>query len=642
MTERAHFTGQPVSEGTAAGRLYVADPGPPADATAEQVREAFAAVAAERHDLAERLRVAGRDAEADIIAVAALIATDPALVEPAVAAVTGGSGAAGAVLAAAEAQASVLAGLPVPELAERAGDVRQVGQAVLDRLAAAGGPPRPEGDFILVRREVSPADLIELSGDGLAGAVSVAGGGSSHAAIIARGLGLPMITGVDVAVLAAPGGQPAVLDAVAGELTVGPGAAADVGSGAGLAAGADVTARAGQAAGAGRAGRAGTTTAAAANRLRQARDTGPAATIDGRAITVLCNVASAVETKAGLARGAAGVGLLRTEIPFLDALAWPTLAEHKAHLALILGLLAGRTATVRLLDFSGDKIPPFLARHHANGAPASGDAPWAIGRRADGPQGAAGPPAGGASVVGGGVSRAAGSDPVAGSGADAGVAPKGGAAPVPGAGPQRAAGLAALLAHPTALRDQLRAILEAGRDTRLGVLIPMVSALDEVAQVRAALAETAAALGGPVPPLGIMVELAATAVAAETFAPAVDFFSIGTNDLAGQVLGLDRRDPTARPALAADPRVLRLVAHVTQAAREAGIVVSVCGDAAADAQVLPLLVGLGVTTLSVPAARVPQVRRWVTALDSGACAELAARALDAPNADAVWKLVPAL
>ena len=205
-----------------------------------------------------------------------------------------------------------------------------------------------------------------------------------------------------------------------------------------------------------------------------------------------------------------------------------------------------------------------------------------------------------------------------------------------------AAGLAALLAHPTALRDQLRAILEAGRDTRLGVLIPMVSALDEVAQVRAALAETAAALGAPAPSLGIMVELAGTAAAAETFAPAVDFFSIGTNDLAGPGLGLDRRDPAARPALAADPRVLRLIGHVTQAARTAGITVSVCGDAAADAQVLPLLVGLGVDTLSVPAARVAQVRSWVAALDASACTELAAQALAAPTVDAVWKLVSAL
>jgi phosphoenolpyruvate-protein kinase (PTS system EI component) len=547
MSATVRFTGQPVAEGIAAGRLHVADTGPPADATAEQVREAFAAIAADRHDLAERLRVAGRAAEADIITVAALIAADPALVGPAVTAVAGGTDAAMAVTKAAEAQAAVLAGLAVPELAERAGDVRQVAQAVLGRLAAAGAPPPPDGEFILVRREVSPADLIELAGDGLVGAVSVAGGGSSHAAIIARGLGLPMVTGVDATVLAVPQGEPAILDANAGELRVGPEAGGGPAAGSGPA-------------------------VVAGNGQRQARDTGPAVTSDGRVISLLCNVASAAETRAGLAAGAAGVGLLRTEIPFTGALAWPTPAEHRAHLAPILGLLAGRTAIVRLLDFSGDKIPPFLA---------------------------------------------------------------GGAA-------HPAAGLATLLAHPTALRDQLQAILEARRDARLGVLIPMVSSLAEVDQVRAALAETAAGTGAAVPRLGIMVELAATAAAAESFAPAVDFFSIGTNDLAGQVLGLDRRDPAARPALAADPRVLGLIGHVTQAAREAGIGVSVCGDAAADPQVLPLLVGLGAGTLSVPAALVPRVRSWVAALDTGACADLAAQALAAPTVDAVWKLVPAL
>ena len=578
MSPSACFKGQPVAEGMAAGLLYVADAGPPADATAEQVREAFAAVAADRHDLAERLRVAGRAAEADIIGVAALIAADPALVGPAVTAVAGGTDAATAVTDATEAQATVLAGLAVPEMAERAGDVRQVGRAVIDHLAAA--PPRPAGNFILVRREVSPADLIELAEDGLAGAVSVAGGGSSHAAIIARGLGLPMITGVDAAVLGAAAGQHAVLDAVAGELRIGPAAGAGVAAGGGAA-------------------------AAAGNGRRQARPTGPAATADGRVITLLCNVASAAETRRGLATGAEGVGLLRTEIPFTGALAWPTLADHRAHLAPILGLLGGRTATVRLLDFSGDKIPPFLA-----------------GRR------------------GGGGATAAGA--VAAAGLRAAAGPDGMTGPEAGPGPLPAAGLAALLTHPTALRDQLRAILEAGRAARLAVLIPMVSSLGEVDLVRAALAETAAALAVPPPRLGIMVELAATAAAAETFAPAVDFFSIGTNDLAGQVLGLDRRDPAARPALAADPRVLGLIGYVTRAAHKAGIGVSVCGDAAADAQVLPLLVGLGVDTLSVPAARVERVRSWVAALDAGGCADLAARALAAPDVDAVWKLVPAL
>jgi phosphoenolpyruvate-protein kinase (PTS system EI component) len=559
------FRGLPVSEGIALGTLHIADTETAVSATPEEVGEAFTAVAAERFALAERLRDAGRDQEAAIIEVGGLIAADPLLADPAVAAVRDGGDVATAVRGATEAQAAVLEALPNPEMAERAGDVRQVAHAVLDRLSQAGAAPRPAGDFILVRREVSPADLIDLAEAGLVGAVSVAGGASSHAAIIARGLGVPMIAGTDPAVLAVPAGQRGLLDADAGELIVGP----EAGDLPAVPAGQDLSQR--------RPGPAGSDESAR--------------TADGREITVLCNVASAAETRRGLAAGAAGVGLLRTEIPYTDALAWPTLAEDQAQLEPILGLLGGRPATVRLLDFSGDKIPPFL-RDEAGVGP--------------GPSGKAG--------VGSGPSG------------EAGVG----------------SGLAALLAHRTALPDQLRAILQAGRSTDLAVLIPMVSSLDEVRQVRDVLTKTAAALGADLPRLGIMVELQATAAAAATFAPAVDFFSIGTNDLTGQVLGLDRRDPAAKPALAADPRVLALIARVADAGRQAGIGVSVCGDSAADPLVLPLLIGLGVDTLSVPAARVQRVRTWLAGLDTSACAALAAAALRASTVDQVRELVPPL
>jgi phosphoenolpyruvate-protein kinase (PTS system EI component) len=558
------FRGLPVSEGIALGTLHIADTETAVSATPEEVGDAFAAVAAERFALAERLRDAGRDQEAAIIEVGGLIAADPLLADPAVAAVRDGGDVATAVRQATEAQAAVLEALANPEMAERAGDVRQVAHAVLDRLSQAGAAPRPAGDFILVRREVSPADLIELAEAGLVGAVSVAGGASSHAAIIARGLGVPMIAGTDPAVLAAPAGQRGLLDADAGELIVGP----EAGDLPAVLAGHDPSQRQ---PGPGLAG-----------------SDGSARTADGREITVLCNVASAAETRRGLAGGAAGVGLLRTEIPYTEALAWPTLAEDQAQLEPILGLLAGRPATVRLLDFSGDKIPPFLRDEAGVGSSPSGVA--GIG---SGPSG-------------------------------------------------EAPGLAALLAHRTALPDQLRAILQAGRGTQLAVLIPMVSSLDEVRQVRDVLTKTAAALGADLPRLGIMVELQGTAAAASTFAPAVDFFSIGTNDLTGQVLGLDRRDPAARPALAADPRVLALIARVADAGRQAGISVSVCGDSAADPLVLPLLIGLGVNTLSVPAARVQRVRTWLAGLDTSACAALAAAALQASTVDQVRELVPPL
>jgi len=365
--------------------------------------------------------------------------------------------------------------------------------------------------------------------------VSVAGGASSHAAIIARGLGLPMLAGAEAAVLAAAPGHQAILDADAGELIVDPDPQTQPDPA--------VPRRPGQAA----SGR-----PAAGRAPRELR------TADGEPVTLLCNVASAAETRLGLSGGAAGAGLLRTEIAFTGASSWPSEAAHLDQLTPVLGLLAGRPAVVRLLDFSGDKVPPFLRPH----------------------------------------------------------------------GPQ---GLTALLGAPGALDHQLRAILRAGAGTRLAVLVPMVTSLDEVALVRAALAKAAAETGAEPPELGIMVEVATTAAAAGEFAPAVDFFSIGTNDLASEVLGVDRADPRTRPALAADPRVLALIGTVARAARQTGIKVSVCGDAAAEPLVLPLLLGLGVRTLSVGAARVPQVAAWIAATDTKAAARQATEILAAAS-----------
>jgi phosphoenolpyruvate-protein kinase (PTS system EI component) len=548
MTAPSRYRGQPVSEGIGLGEVYLGDapsgadrarPGDPPSAarwTEDDVRAAFAAVARDRAALAGELRARGQDLQAGIVDIAALIAADPALVGPALDAVRAGADGPGAVRAAAETQAALLAALPDPDLAQRAGDVRQVGQAVADHLRGAAAPTPPAGAFILVRREVDPADLIRLAEAGLAGAVSVGGGASSHAAIVARGLGLPMLVGADPRVLAAASGHEAVLDAAAGELIVNP-------------------ARPELAA----------ARAAAARPVIAADGAGPdVKTADGQPVTLLCNVASAAETRLGLSAGAAGVGLLRTEISFTGAPGWPSEADHLAQLTPILGLLKGRPAVVRLLDFSGDKVPPFLA-----GRPA-GDQ-----------------------------------------------------------------GLTALLGEPGALAGQLRAIVLAGRQTRLSVLVPMVRTLDEVAAVRAALARACAEAGLEPPELGIMVEVAATAAAAAAFAPAVDFFSIGTNDLSSEVLGLDRADPGTRPALTADPRVLSLIERVVIAAAPAGVKVSVCGDAAADPLVLPLLLGLGIRTLSVGAARVPQVARWIGDTDTAAAAARAAEVLHTAVPDQV-------
>jgi phosphoenolpyruvate-protein kinase (PTS system EI component) len=445
---------------------------------------------------------------------------------------------------AAENQAASIEAIPNPELAQRAADVRQIAAAVLGRLAR-GQRGRPAGPVIVVGRDVAAADLIELADDGVIGAASVAGGPSSHAAIVARGLGIPLLTGLDPAVLGEPAGSRAILAGDDAELVVDPGA------------------------GRWRAARETVTSSSYATPRDHGEHAGEGRTADGQNVVILCNVASAAETRRGLAAGAAGVGLLRTEIPFTGHNGWPSRSEHLAQLTPILRQLAGRTATVRLLDFSGDKIPPFL-RDEADQRPG--------------------------------------------------------------------AGLAALLGHPAALADQLQAVLSAGKEADLAILIPMVSSLEEVYLVRDKL-ERAAGAGARQPRLGIMVELAVTAAGAERFAPAVDFFSVGTNDLAGDVLGLDRASKHAGPGLAADPRVLALVEHVLGAAAAAGIDVSVCGDAAADPAVLPLLIGLGARTFSVPAAYVDRVRVWIAALDAPACAALAARSVNASTIGDVQELV---
>ena len=95
-------------------------------------------------------------------------------------------------------------------------------------------------------------------------------------------------------------------------------------------------------------------------RRATAAATGPAVTRDGVRVRILANAADAAEVRVALAAGAEGVGLLRTELAFLDAAAWPDEAAHRRMLEPVLALLGDRTATVRVLDFGGDKTPPFL------------------------------------------------------------------------------------------------------------------------------------------------------------------------------------------------------------------------------------------------------------------------------------------
>jgi phosphoenolpyruvate-protein kinase (PTS system EI component) len=249
----------------------------------------------------------------------------------------GGRTAAAALLTAAEAQAQLLAGVDDPMLAARADDVRSVGRRAA-RIAADSGErdDLPSGTpLVLVARDLGPADVAELDDDVVAIALA-AGAVSAHAAIVARARGLAMVVAAGDGLFDAQPASLLVVDGDSGDIVLEPGTERVL------------SAR-----------------AAARERERMrgralaARDV-PAVTRDGHRVRVLANVASAAEARTALDAGAEGAGLIRTELPFLDARDWPTEEDHLRQLLPLLATLQGRTATVRVLDFGGDKTPPFL------------------------------------------------------------------------------------------------------------------------------------------------------------------------------------------------------------------------------------------------------------------------------------------
>jgi phosphoenolpyruvate-protein kinase (PTS system EI component) len=535
-TDVGRLQGLPASPGLAAGCAVVLDapatteanvPRSERSVTALLATRALKAAAGELEALATTLAAA----DAEIVEAGALMARDPELeaaVERAV--LEDGRPAAAAILAATDAMAASLAALPDELLAARADDVRSIGRRAA-RLAH-GAPTATSGAAggIAVGRDLGPADVAEIQG-WAQGIALAAGGPTAHAAIVARSLGLPMVTGVGPDLLSVAPGASLVLDGDTGALDVDAPAERQV------------------------AARAATAARAAARQAAIAGRSEPAVTTDGREVTVLANVASAAEVRAALEAGAEGVGLVRTELLCLDAARWPTEAEHRLALRPVLAPLAGRLATVRVLDFGGDKLPPFLAADD------------------DGSR-----------------------------------------------------GVALLLRHPAALEDQLAAILAEGAGCRLRILLPMV---DDVSQLLAAgelLARARARTGVETGSLGAMIETPAAVAGATAIAARSAFLSIGTNDLTASTLGVDRF--AASIARADDPRVLAAIARTVDAGHEAGLAVEVCGEAAGDPVMLPLLLGLGVDELSTGAARVGELRAQIRSLSLEGCRRAAHAALE--------------
>ena len=315
---------------------------------------------------------------------------------------------------------------------------------------------------------------------------------------------------------------------------------------------------------------------------RQSVIEAPSETADGHRVSLQANVEFREEFPLLHEFGAEGVGLFRTEMLFLtQGRALDEAQQHEVYRDAVVAS-APHPVTFRLLDLGGDKVLP-MSRRETN--PMLG---WR--------------------------------------------------------------GLRILLDKPDLLRPQLRAVLRAAAAAPDAapsrVLLPMVSGLGEVRAFRRVLADVTAELEAEGAefradvPVGIMVEVPSVALLAEAFARHVDFFSVGTNDLTQFTLAVDRgNDLVAELYRELHPAVLGLVARTVRAARGAGIPVSVCGEIAADPRVTPLLVGLGIDTLSASPAYLTLVKRVVRAFTLDEAEDLAGRALRQPDAESVARLL---
>jgi phosphoenolpyruvate-protein kinase (PTS system EI component) len=207
-------------------------------------------------------------------------------------------------------------------------------------------------------------------------------------------------------------------------------------------------------------------------------------------------------------------------------------------------------------------------------------------------------------------------------------------------------GIRLALEQPELLETQLRAVLRTAAEYPLKVMFPMVATLEEYRQAKAVLANVRAGLeraGAPTPDeleVGVMIEVPAAALAAEQFAPEVDFFSLGTNDLTQYTMAAERGNAAvAGLADGLHPSVLRLIGTVAEAARGHEKWAGVCGELASDPVAVPVLVGLEIAELSANAPAIPAVKQAVRGIDSEAARELAEHALELSSAAEVRKLV---
>lgn len=282
----------------------------------------------------------------------------------------------------------------------------------------------------------------------------------------------------------------------------------------------------------------------------------PAITADGIPINLLANIELVEEVVSAKDNKAAGIGLFRTEFLCLDLNRFPTEEQMLQKYKELVELMHPAPVTIRTLDINGDKFNPYID-------------------------------------------------------------------PVEEANP--ALGLRAVrfcLENEGVFIAQIKAILRAAAFGNIYLLIPMISCVEEIIGVKSCIdkaiieLESEERVFNKDVPLGIMIEVPSAVMMARELAGHVDFFSIGTNDLIQYSMAIDRRNRrVAHLYQALNPAVLKMIRMVVDAATENNIELFMCGEMAGDAINIPVLLGLGLTNLSMNAGAIPVIKKMIRSMD---------------------------
>ncbi|MDX1632247.1 MAG: phosphoenolpyruvate--protein phosphotransferase [Thermoanaerobaculia bacterium] len=442
---------------------------------------------------------------------------------------------------------------------ERGEDIQDVGRHLIRSIQGLSHHELSEieGDVVVIADDLTPSDAVRLGRQGVVGFAIEVGGQTSHTAIIAHSLKIPLVTGLPGITRLAAHEDPVVVDGDSGRVILHP-------------------------------------TDTALDEYREERESArlreeelaatgglESVTRDGVEIRIMANIDLSEELDDALRYGARGIGLYRSEFLYIEKS--PELPSEEDHYRLyrsILERMSPEPVILRTYDLGGRKLAREVMETR-EGKPVL-------------------------------VLR----------------------------------GIRQTLARPRIYREQLRGIFRAGCHGDLRVMLPLVSTLEEVRRFRA-FAETVKDELDEEGieycrdfDLGIMIEVPSAALIADHLAREVDFFSIGTNDLIQYSLAADRNNEHVTDLYQPlHPGLLRMIQGVIEAADQAEIPVTVCGEMAGDPVGAAVLIGLGIRALSVSPRRIPVLKSRVRTLDLARLEEPVRRCLDLASQSEVEELL---